>query len=96
MDYETKNLIPSIEVPAAAISASALEGIIGEFILRDGTDYGLIEISYEQKVEQIQRQLIRGEVKIIFDPNTESVTMLTANEWTKLQKSQPRPPEAEL
>jgi uncharacterized protein len=81
--------LPSIEIPPQTISEDALLGVIGEFILRDGTDYGLIEVSHATKVEQIQRQLTKGEVKIIFDPNTETVTMMTAREWSKLLKSQP-------
>jgi uncharacterized protein len=80
--------IPSIEIPAQAISEDALLGVIGEFILRDGTDYGLVEVSHTTKVEQIQRQLAKGEVKIVFDPNSETVTMMTAREWSKVLKSQ--------
>lgn len=80
-------LIPPMEVPPGAISEDALLGLIGEFILRDGTDYGLIEISHATKVEQIRRQLTQGQIKIVFDPNTESVTLLTDKEWKKAQRS---------
>lgn len=52
-------------------------GLIEEFITRDGTDYGEQEIALEHKVKQIERQLASGDVVIVFDPASESVSLLT-------------------
>ncbi len=52
-------------------------GLIEEFITRDGTDYGEQEIALEHKVKQIERQLAGGDVVIVFDPASESVSLLT-------------------
>ena len=45
---------------------------------RDGTDYGAREKSLEDKVADVTRQLERGEVRVVFDPETESATLVTA------------------
>ncbi|HMN68369.1 MAG TPA: YheU family protein [Bdellovibrionales bacterium] len=65
-----------IEVPRENLSAEALEGVIDDFILREGTDYGSVEASLEKKRQDILRQLESGRAKIVFDPETESITLL--------------------
>lgn len=85
---EVKNEVLSpIEIPAEALSSEALLGVIDNFIQREGTDYGLHEASYEAKVQQVQKQLSKGYVRIVFDPNSETVSLVTEAEWKKLQKS---------
>lgn len=74
-----------IEVPKEALSPEALHGIIESFILREGTDYGRDEVGFEKKYEQVERQLDKGEVKIVFDPESETVGMVTKAEWIKLK-----------
>ena len=74
---------PPVEIPKGSLSRDALKGVIENFILREGTDYGMAEVSYEAKAEQIERQLDRGHIKIVFDPNTETVTLMTDREWKK-------------
>lgn len=78
------NEYPPVEIPLGAISPDALNGIMDSFINREGTDYGLVEVLYEKKIERIKRQLECGEIKIVFDLNSDSVTLLTANDWKKL------------
>lgn len=79
---------PPVAIPPGALSEQALAGVIDAFVLREGTDYGAVEASHEAKVGQIRRQLERGEVTIVYDPNTESVTLVTAREWRALGAKQ--------
>lgn len=72
-----------IEVPLHILSEEALSGLIDSFILREGTDYGLVEMSHEAKVQQIRKQLDRGDIKIVFDPESQSATLLTKLDWQK-------------
>lgn len=74
---------PPVEVPFAALSEDALRGVIDSFIQREGTDYGSAEVSYEAKVKQVTAQILGGAVRIIFDPNFESITLMTTLEWKK-------------
>ena len=67
-------------IPHDQLSPDALQGLIEEFITREGTDYGEYEIALAQKVEQVRRQLLRGDVVIVFDVATESISLLTRRE----------------
>ena len=49
--------------------------MIESFVLREGTDYGEREYSLEQKVAQVHAQLERGQARIVFDPESNSVTI---------------------
>ena len=69
-----------IEVPAEELSESALLGLITEFVLREGTDYGLEEFSLAQKLDSIRKQLRQGAVKIIYSFAQESCTIVTTDE----------------
>ncbi|BEV70043.1 YheU family protein [Bdellovibrio bacteriovorus] len=75
-----------IEIPKEVLSEQALRGVIDNFIQREGTDYGVSEISYETKMQQVQKQIDKGHVRIVFDPNTESVSLMPEQEWKKFQK----------
>lgn len=67
-------------IPYQQLSHEALIGLIEEFITREGTDYGEQEIALEHKVKQVERQLASGDVVIVFDPASESVSLLTRRE----------------
>ena len=68
-----------IEIPARELSPEALRGVVESFVLREGTDYGEREVAFADKVAQILQQLARGEVRIVFDPRTDSVDIRVAN-----------------
>jgi len=69
-----------VAIPHQELSADALRGVIESFVLREGTDYGTYEYSLDQKVAHVMRQLERGEARILFDPNTESVHIVVRDE----------------
>lgn len=79
--------VPPIEVSKDDLSEAALRGVIENFIQREGTDYGVSEVAHETKVQQLQKQIEKGHVRIVFDPNTESVTLMTEQEWKRFQKA---------
>ena len=83
-------ILPPIEIPASALSPDALKNLIDSFILREGTDYGAQELQHETKVLKVQKQLETGRIKIAYDPNTESVTILTESEWQTHLKNLPQ------
>jgi uncharacterized protein YheU (UPF0270 family) len=75
-----------VEIPMQALSADALAGMIESFILREGTDYGSVEISHDTKTKQVTKQLEKGDIKIVFDPNTDSATLMTTRAWKLLNR----------
>jgi len=68
-----------VVVPYAELSSGALQGVLESFVLREGTDYGEREHSLDQKVAHVLRQLERGEAKIMFDPNTETIDIVVSD-----------------
>lgn len=65
-----------VVVPHGELSADALRGVIESFVLREGTDYGERDVSLDDKVAQVMRQLERSEARILFDPATDSIHMV--------------------
>jgi len=65
----------AVKIPWQQLSADALDGVIEEFVTREGTEYGEVEVELETKRRQVRRQLERGEAFISFDPETGSVTL---------------------
>lgn len=68
-------------ISAEHLSQEALQGLIEAFITREGTDYGMYEVSLEDKVQQIKALLRTGDVLIIFDAGTESTTLMTQQQY---------------
>ncbi len=48
-------------IPHQELSPEALQGLIEEFVTRDGADYGERDTPLEDKVAQVRRQLLRRE-----------------------------------
>lgn len=59
-----------IEIPFRDLSSEALDGLITEFVTRDGTDYGAVEKDLASKKKSLLRQLEAGEIRLLFDPST--------------------------
>ena len=65
----------SVVVPYTELAADLLHAVIESYVLREGTDYGEKEFSLEDKVAHVISQLKRGQAQIVFDPETESVSI---------------------
>jgi uncharacterized protein len=75
-----------IEVPPEHLSPEALRAVIESFVLREGTDYGEHEWALGDKVEQVMRQLARGEARIMFDPEAQSIQIITSHRTRGAQR----------
>lgn len=75
-----------IQIPPDQLSKDALRGVIEEFILREGTDYGLQEVSLEEKISEVISQLNAKTIVITFDPQSENCTLLTSQDFQKLSQ----------
>ena len=56
-----------VDIDYRTLSAEALRGLIEEFITRQGTDYGAREVTLDDKVEDVERQLKSGDARVVFD-----------------------------
>lgn len=72
-------------IPPERLTEQVLRGIVEAYILRDGTDYGDVELALEIKVEQLLPLVIKGEVLIVYDEKLESVSLITRHAHEKQQ-----------
>ena len=80
-----------VRVPTSSLSPAALHALVEEFVTRDGTDYGASEQPLEAKRSAVLTSLQRGEVEVVFDPETESCNIVLARDLSSLgAASKPR------
>ena len=65
-------------VPYDDLEPETLRAVVESFLLREGTDYGAVELALDDKVAGVMRQLRTGVAKILFDPQTQTVTIVLA------------------
>jgi uncharacterized protein len=69
----------AVRIDYKELSDDALNGVIEDFVSRDGTDYGEKEVTLESKINQVMNQLKQKKAIIVFDHVTESCTILHKN-----------------
>jgi uncharacterized protein len=70
-------------IPFKNLSKEALHGVIEEFVTREGTDYGIVEIDLEQKIRSVLHQLEKEEAFIVYDETTMTTNIVLKDEITK-------------
>jgi hypothetical protein len=79
MEDESGDIASSapVSVPHTELEADVLRAVIESFVLREGTDYGERELSLDDKVARVLRLLERGHARIVFEPETQTVDIVT-------------------
>ena len=67
----------AVTVPYTELAPDLLHAVVESYVLREGTDYGEREFSLAEKVAHVIGRLKRGEAQIVFDPETESVSIVS-------------------
>jgi uncharacterized protein len=78
-------------IPYTDIAADTLNNLIEYYVLREGTDYGDIEVSLAEKVEHVQHQLQRGDVVIVYSELHESINLMPKQLFLQQQASDTPP-----
>jgi len=66
----------SVVVPYSELAADLLHAVVESYVLREGTDYGEREFSLPDKVAHVISRLRSGEAQIVFDPESETVSII--------------------
>lgn len=74
-------------IPHRMLSPEALQGLIEEFVTRDGTDYGEREASLQAKVAQVWRQLDLGIVVIVFNEPEGTCSIVAKDQLPEIETS---------
>nr|WP_319396980.1 YheU family protein [uncultured Desulfobacter sp.] len=70
----------AVKVPYDQLTPEALEGVVEEFVTRDGTDYGETEASLDTKINQVMNQVRTGKAVVVFDPESETCNIFRADD----------------
>lgn len=65
-----------MHIPHDQLAPATLRALIEEFVTREGTEYGEQDVSLDTKVQQVIRQLERGEALISYDQDTGTCNIL--------------------
>ncbi len=68
-----------VVIPYQSLSPEALDGVIIEFVSREGTEYGAVEVPLASKVESVRTQLKEGSAVIVFDADLDSCNIVPAD-----------------
>ncbi len=63
-------------IPYEKLSKEALQGLIEEFVTRNGTDSGYIKKALDQNVEMVISQLRRGDAVVVYDEKIGSANIV--------------------
>ncbi|MBB1273812.1 MULTISPECIES: YheU family protein [Psychromonas] len=72
-------------IPYQQLDVMTLNNLIEQYILREGTDYGEVEFSLQQKTQQILTQIKNEEIFIMYSELNESVTLISKQEFQQTQ-----------
>jgi uncharacterized protein len=67
-----------IIIPYDKLSPQALQGLIEEFVTRNGTDNGYIQASLEQNIARVMDQLRRNEAVVVYDESNRTANIVPA------------------
>jgi len=67
-------------IPYNKLSEEALHALIEDFVTRDGTDYGLVEMSMQEKSTYLLALLKKGDLLITYNEEFQSCGLVTKEE----------------
>ena len=67
-------------VPWQELSPEALQGLIEEFVTRDGTDTGYARKSLTADVHRVRRQLQQGRAVIVYDEKLQTCNIVSCRD----------------
>lgn len=74
-----------MKIPYQQLDQTTLNNLIEQYILREGTDYGEVEFSLQEKTLQITQQIKNEDIYIMYSELNESVTLVSKQEFQQTQ-----------
>ena len=71
-------------IPWQDLSEAALQGVIEDYVTREGTEYGDRPVSLTAKVAQVQAQLRSGTVVIVFDGESSTCSIVSKQQLAEV------------
>ena len=75
-----------MRIPIEQLEAETLYNLVEAFVLREGTDYGEMEVTLDQKVLQVIEQLKAGDAVLLYSELHETVNILDKQTFLQQQE----------
>jgi len=75
-------------IPYKELEPDTLTGIIREFVLREGTEYGENDVSLPEKVAQVKLQLASGSAFLVYSELHDTVNILPIDQFEQQENEQ--------
>ncbi|MBL4942432.1 MAG: YheU family protein [Colwellia sp.] len=70
-------------IPLEQLNQETLHAIIEDFVLREGTEYGAIDTTKEDKIAQVKLQLQQGSAVLVYSELHDSVNILPKEQFNQ-------------
>ncbi|RKF21317.1 YheU family protein [Alginatibacterium sediminis] len=67
-------------IPWRELEAETLHNLLESIVLREGTDYGELELSLEQKLSRLRQQLESEQIVLMYSETHESVNAVAKDQ----------------
>jgi hypothetical protein len=81
---EQSALSTYIQVPAQRLEQEVLQNLLEDYASRDGTDYGEVELTLDEKTGNLRRQLQAATLCILYHLETQEWDIVAADEARSL------------
>jgi uncharacterized protein YheU (UPF0270 family) len=75
-------------IPYKELEPDTLTGIIREFVLREGTEYGEDDVPLAEKVAQVKLQLANGSAFLVYSELHDTVNILPIDQFDQQENEQ--------
>lgn len=69
-----------IQVPPDRLAPEILQSLLEDYASRDGTDYGALELTLEQKTGNLRRQIQDAALCILYDTDAQEWDLVVAEQ----------------
>ena len=78
-DQQNEYAEEGVDVPLDRINPETLRKMVGEFVTREWSDLSDADCNFEDKIEQVIKQLKDNRIKVVFDLTSETCNIVSAD-----------------
>lgn len=75
-------------IPIDELGKDTLINLVQAYVLQEGTEYGEVDVSLEQKVSQVIHQLKTGEAMLLYSELHETVNVISQQQFASMSKEE--------
>ena len=68
-------------IPPDRLPADTLQSILESYVMREGTDYGEVEKTLQEKTDDLKRAVAVGDVVIVYDADLDSINLMLKQDY---------------